>query len=414
MPPTIAVVFDFGSATAIELCVAADGVCDIVFVCDPMSSYVAETLPMLRSFGTVVTTVDGIDDVVAQLREIGVEGVATFGDAQLVTAAEIGAALELPFHSVATARMLTDKDAQRRRLAERGVAPVRFAAVSSAAALQDVGVPAVLKPRRGAGSRNTVLVSDDDGYAAAVAAAVASGDTDLILEEQLIGDPTVAGEAWGDYVSVESLVQGPEIVHLGVTGKPRLAEPFRETGAFFPSTVSEEVRSHVEKITEQALRALDIRAGLCHTELKFTSSGPRLIEVNARLGGYLNDVYARSAGVELLRLALRAALGVVRDVSPAQPHQVAYQFFVAPPVWARVVERIDGLEDVRALRGVQSVDVWHPVGAALDWRRGTASAVAVVRGTAADHGALAETIRAVGTSLTVTYGPAQTAARIRP
>jgi biotin carboxylase len=405
MLPTLAVVFDFGSATAMEIGGAAEELCDLVFVCDTSSPYVVSSLPLLEGLGTVVPLGD-TDSTVTELERLGVSGIVTFGDAELVPAALLAERLGLPFHSVATARVLADKHLQRSRLADVAAVGVRFSPVdpaSPAGAFDAVGAPAVLKPRRGAGSRNTVHIGDLDELLAHVQQSVAGGDTDLILEELLVGDPCVAGPEWGDYISVESLAYGEEIVHVGVTGKPPLAEPFRETGAFYPGTVPPDVQVQACDLTAAALRALQVGDGVCHTELKLTAEGPRLIEVNGRLGGYVNDVYSRSTGRSLVQLAMAAALGRADVAATPAPQCVAYQLCIAPPTWARSLIRLDGVDAVRALPGVRRVDVTHAAGDTVDWRKGTASSVAVVHGEVADHAALAQLTRDVEATILPEY-----------
>jgi biotin carboxylase len=370
------------------------------------SPHVVASLPLLSGFGTVVPLTD-LPQVAEDLQATRVSGIVTFGDAELTTAARLASVLDLPFHSVETARLLADKGLQRARLADRGVDGARFAAVAAEedapAAYAAVGGPAVLKPRRGAGSRNAVLVRSEAELIAAVRQSVTAGDRDLVLEEYLQGDPRIAGEAWGDYVSVESLFVAGQIVHLGVTGKPRLAEPFRETGAFFPSTLPDSVQRQAFAVTERALAALDVTTGIAHTELKLTRGGPRVIEVNGRLGGYVTDVYTRAGVADPLRLAMATALDVIDDVPVPAPARVAYQLFVSPPTWATTVTAMSGTDEVRAMPGVRRVDVRRKVGDPVDWRRGTASAVAVVCGDSADHTDMQRTHAAIDRTLVVEY-----------
>jgi hypothetical protein len=246
-------------------------------------------------------------------------------------------------------------------------------------------------------------VRTPDECVAAAAEAFRLGEEALVLEELLTGDERVAGEDWGDYVSVESLACGDDVVHLGVTGKPPLAEPFRETGAFFPSTLPRDVADRAFAVTADALRAVGVRDGVCHTELKLTPSGPRVIEVNGRLGGYVDDVMSRSTGLSPLRLALAAALGRAGAVERARPECVAYQLFALPPVGARSVADVRGVDAARRLPGVQRVEVMRGPGDAVDWREGTASAVAIVHGEAPDHAALLRVRRSLAELLVVDY-----------
>jgi biotin carboxylase len=406
MAPLLAVVFDLGSATAMDVGLAAEGLCDLVFVCDPSSAHVGQAMPVLEDFGTVVSLGD-VDRVAATLRAMGAEGIVAFGDHELAAAAAIAGRLGLPYHSPETAAVLTDKHLQRARLAAEGVDAIRFAIIArpdeAEAAARVVGAPAVLKPRRGSGSRNTTLVRTPEECAAAAAEAFRLGEEALVLEELLTGDERVAGEGWGDYVSVESLACGDDVFHLGVTGKPPLAEPFRETGAFFPSTLPQEVAERAFAVTADALRAAGVRHGVCHTELKLTPSGSRVIEVNGRLGGYVDDVMSRSTGLSPLRLALAAALGRAGAVERGLPECVAYQLFALPPVGARSVADVRGVDAARRLPGVLRVEVTRGPGDAVDWREGTASTVATVHGEAPDHAALLRVRRSLAELLVVDY-----------
>jgi hypothetical protein len=156
-------------------------------------------------------------------------------------------------------------------------------------------------------------------------------------------------------------------------------------------------------VAEAALRAAGVRHGLCHTELKLTPAGPRVIEVNGRLGGYVDDVVSRSSGMSPLRLALAAALERAGAVERPRPERVAYQLFVLPPVGARAIERVDGVEAARRLPGVLRVELQRRPGDAVDWREGTASRVAVVHGEAPDHAELLRVRRLLAELLIVDY-----------
>jgi biotin carboxylase len=404
--PVVAVVFGYGSATAMDIGRAAGDWCELVFICDHSSAYVQRSLPVLEDLGLVVGLTDP-DHVAEALRPLGVTGIVAFADPELVLAARIAQRLELPFHGADTTAALVDKHLQRVRLAGAGVDAVRFAVVhpdGAAAAAARVGLPAVLKPRRGSGSRNTVLVHTQAELAHAVGAAFERGESELVLEEYLAGDERVAGPEWGDYVSVESVAYGDHVVHIGITGKPPLARPFRETGAVFPCTLSDEVAAAALALTSRALGALGVRHGICHTELKLTPAGPRLIEVNGRLGGYVDDVVSRASGLSPLRLALAAAAGIAPEAGPARAERVAYQLFVLPPLDARSVTAIRGLEAAAALPGVLRVEARRGAGEAVDWRDGTDSAVVVVHGEAPDHATVVRVRRSLAETLVVDYG----------
>ena len=108
--------------------------------------------------------------------------------------------------------------------------------------------------------------------------------TALILESVLVGAARET-EGLAPYVSVETLADAGRFHHLCVTDRFPLAPPLLETGMMLPSCLGAEQQAAVVAMAEQALRALGFRHGAAHTELMLTSEGPRVIEVNARVGG---------------------------------------------------------------------------------------------------------------------------------
>ncbi|MQY12858.1 hypothetical protein SRB5_29970 [Streptomyces sp. RB5] len=410
--PALAVVYDSGAASPVEIATAARGLCRPVLVADPAAPAVQGSLPVLRALGTLVEHPAGTDpDVtVRRLKELGVTAVTTFADPCLDLTAALAEALGVRFHTPETALALGDKLRQRSRLAKAGLPAVRYAKVSEPGdidgALAEVGLPAVLKPRHSAGSRNTLPVATPREFRTVAGELLALGERGLIAEEYLTGDPTVAGERWGDYVSVESVVDGERITHLGVTGKEPLAEPFREGGIFFPATLGAGLSGEILERTAGALRALGIRSGVTHTEFKLTAGGPRLIEVNGRLGGFITDLVGRATGVSPLRIALENALGLPAPVPEridTTAARVTFQHLFQPPVTATAVASVTGVKETRKLPGVARVELVRRPGDPVDWRQGTQSFTAIVYGDAPDHTALAATLAAVDAGLSITY-----------
>ena len=156
-------------------------------------------------------------------------------------------------------------------------------------------------------------------------------NTALILESVLVG---AARETDGlaPYVSVETLAVGGRFHHLCVTDRFPLAPPLLETGMLLPSCLGAAQQAGVTTMAEQALRALNFRHGAAHTELMLTSEGPRVIEVNARVGGAVPFLLPIAAGYDVVtqigRLAwagpgtadlLRPVRGVRRPAASGRP-----------------------------------------------------------------------------------------------
>ncbi|GLW74743.1 hypothetical protein Kpho02_70400 [Kitasatospora phosalacinea] len=400
--PRVAVVHDFGSATPNDVLAAAHRLCDVLFVADFDRPGAAAARPSMLALAEVVD-VTGRDpeERVRLLREAGVDGIVTYSEYQLAETARLARGLGLPHHDPDLVPALVDKLVQRRILAEAGVQATRCAVIGDdpAQALDLVGVPAVIKPRIGAGSTHTTRVDSAEEFLDA--AAVRPDGIEFVAEQMLEGDPAVAGEFWGDYVSVESVHTGSTSRQVCVTGKFALAEPFRETGMLLPATLTEEAAAEVLALEAAAVRALGIRHGITHTEIKLTAGGPRIIEVNGRLGGYVPEILRRATGINLVRTALEVALGKEPRIPAARHRGVTYQFFLTPPAVAGTLTSVDGVAELAELPGVRNVETHAEPGRLVDWREGTQSHLGVVFGSAPDHA----TLRKVAESITATFRP---------
>jgi biotin carboxylase len=328
------------------------------------------------------------------------DGIVAFADSQLLTASVIAAGLGLRFNSPAVTRLFVNKYAQRAAFRAAGLIVPEFvslSAESSAAQIVEVAAafrfPGVLKPMGGSGSRDTYHVECADRLLQLFTPE--RGDRELpredfVLEEYLPDAEVVVDRVFGDYVSVESVVVAGRARHLGVTGKFALDEPYRETGNFMPSLLSLDEQEPVIALVEQVVAALGVKYGCLHTEIKVTPAGLRIIESNARVaGGGIEDLFVMSYGQSLLQMAVMAALGIeLPENVELESASVAYQFFIQPPVSARRLVRLAGLDDISALPGVAQVSFNRREGDEVDWRLGSEGYVGWIRGSVPDHEAL--------------------------
>ncbi|MDQ3431502.1 MAG: hypothetical protein M3467_04635, partial [Actinomycetota bacterium] len=121
---------------------------DLVFAVDTRDEHSARAAALLAEIGPVHDLAQRTEaDVVAEVANAAVTGIATYSETMLPTAARLAAALGLPFHSPTTAAALTSKAAQRLRLNSAGVGSVGQCSVADLAELADavaaVGPPVV-------------------------------------------------------------------------------------------------------------------------------------------------------------------------------------------------------------------------------------------------------------------------------
>lgn len=328
-------------------------------------------------------------------------GITTFSEGTLTLTAALAAALGLPYHSADTVDRLTCKDRQRVRLAEAGVDRTRSVAVTGRAALDaEIGAaladgPVVIKPLRGQGSQHTHLIHVPGDIPADLPV---SPGRPFLVEEYLVGRDEYP---FGDYISVETASVNGSAHVLGVTGKLALLPPFREACQFVPSRLNPAEERSVARLASRAVEALGMVRGLAHTEIKLTPDGPRIIEVNGRLGGHIDELYARAFGLDLLAIGLTLAAGTPAKLCHEPAGQVYYQYQNLGPASGGTLVGVTGLAAVRCLPGVTGYRTLVPRGQPVPPGVSTTE-LDLLTGHADDHDAMLDGIDKALAELTFT------------
>src|SRR6201986_1325043 len=218
--PLVAVAYGPRCVRVMHLTEAAAGTCDLLWMIDTAIPGMSEMADLLNRFGPVVDLRGmNVEHAVKTLADWEPDGMTTYLDAGMVELACVAEDLGLPFHSPATAAALTDKARQRWPLADAGLEMPPCHLVRPyqserelAAAEDEVGWPAVLKPRSAQGSRYTFLVRDG-AELAQLLDALGPRRPEMVLEGYLADDPARGATPYAGYVSVESVVAGRVIRH---------------------------------------------------------------------------------------------------------------------------------------------------------------------------------------------------------
>jgi biotin carboxylase len=412
--PVLVVGHGLRSVPALQVVEAASGLCDIVWVIDESIPENATTSRLLKKFGAVVNVAGlSTSEIAALVRQHSPDGMVAYRDEDVVPFALLGAELGLEFHSPEVALTLVDKFLQREALRKAGVPSPRcweLPADRSPGAVGALGAtvefPAVIKPRSGSGGQYTVPVADEDELVRQVALLPpqAGGARGMFVEQYLASVPASSKCRFADYVSVESLVAGEKISHLAVNGRFPLAEPFRETGFFIPADLAGAERVAVLEMATAALAGLKVRTGGFHTEIKLTPDGPRVLEVNGRLGGGVPEMLFQASGESLMALSMRLALGeAVERSSPIPCTRIGWRFLVQPPATARRVVSIEGLDRLAQLTGVNSVFLNRVPGDAIDLLDGTRHYIYSVYGVSPDYDEMVKIDRFIHEEVVIVY-----------
>lgn len=221
------------------------------------------------------------------------------------------------------------------------------------------GAKCIIKPVDNSGSRGIVLLRKFDRKTVEEAydySRQSSRSGDLMVEEFMEG-PEVSVET----ISVDGICNVIQITDKLTTGAPY----FVEMGHNEPSILPEKIKKQIAAVAVEANRAIGIKNGPSHTEIKVTTSGPKVVELGARLGGdnITTHLVPLSTGIDMVECCIKIALGEKPDMDVKFQKGAAIRYFKADR--GKIVG-ISGIEEAEKIHGVKQISVVHGVGETLN------------------------------------------------
>ncbi|WP_157490764.1 ATP-grasp domain-containing protein [Enterovibrio coralii] len=227
--------------------------------------------------------------------------------------------LSLPSISYEAALKCLSKIEMRKELNRHSIDQPGFVVFQDGVSLDKLSQDLIVKPEKGFASIGVVRAYDHEqalDYAKKANGALSYSsnvnfDSEVLIEECLTGT---------EY-SAEVLCEAGTITVLGITGKHfNKEESSFETGFFIPTSLSEDDKKKIGDYIHSVYGCLNIDHGLSHCEFVLTDSGPKVIEINPRIGGaHLSDLYDLATGVDLFEVSMNNALGRPSGLNSLSP-----------------------------------------------------------------------------------------------
>ncbi|MFG2114927.1 ATP-grasp domain-containing protein [Streptomyces sp. NPDC048718] len=284
-----------------------------------------------------------------------VDGLTSFSDYHTLLAARAARRLALPGPDPEAVETANVKDRLRVAL---GDVPynIPHMLVSSAGELAEaarrLGFPMIAKPPAEAISYGVRRVDD-------MAQLTEAFEELTRVRRSLRGQPRTGEVLLETYVegvevSVETMTVDGHTHVFGVTSKDLFGDPaYIECGHTFPVPLPDEEREALYGVVRATLDAIGYRHGPCHTEVRRTETGWRVIEANPRTPSscmtmLVTDVTGRSP-------ILDAWLLTIGEVPPIEPvvHRGGAAVRMIYPARRGTLKRVDGVEAAEAVPGVQ-------------------------------------------------------------
>jgi len=282
-------------------------------------------------------SLEAIRGLAQDSQTLDADGVVTFCELSVPVVARLCEVLALPGHAPVAVDKARDKHWTRAEMKKAGLPSPKNMLLKSAedlpSAVATVGFPSVLKPISGAASLGVKKVTSEEelkeGYAEVLSelqslvvssgALVKNDGSGTGVDANKVMDCTILLEQYldGSEVDVDVVMSGGDWRYAAVTDNGPTLEPyFNETWAVCPSLLPSAQQKELKDLAINTVKCLGFQDGVFHVELKMTSHGPHLIEVNARMGGgQVHETNLRVWGIDLVEETLFASAGI-----PSRPY----------------------------------------------------------------------------------------------
>jgi biotin carboxylase len=304
-----------------------------------------------------------------------ISAVACFFEGGLHVAAEISKELGLPGNSPETVRNMCDKLQTWHILSRAGIPTPRTVlpdcARAALKAAEEFGYPVIVKPQASAASKGVIKAHDAHELAQSFAlvsglfstTSFGSGHARIPNIGKSLFYPGAHGVLVQEYIEgfeicVDIVYSHGQFSVLGIVDKPQAWEEpyFPECMFVAPSHLPAATQATIRDISVRALQAMGATAGAAHIELRVSPEGPKVIEVNGRIGGpsillqeTLLSVTGRWGPAEYINVITGGA--VCEEPSPGR----TAGFSSLPVERPGRIVRFDGEDKVRALPGVARI-----------------------------------------------------------
>jgi len=286
-------------------------------------------VPYIAGFDLVDTMDAKAMEEAARARFEEVAGILTYEETRVESAARLATAFGVRTSPPEAVYACRDKYASREAMRRAGLPGAQSIAVATLeeaeSAARIIGYPLIVKPRALSASCGVSLVTEPGGLPAAVEEAARIWFDVVPTYEQ----PTLVEEYLeGPEISVEAVCRDGQVTALFVARKSLGFPPgFEEVGHLVRSDDPLLRDPDLLGLLQAAHRAVGLTDTITHTEIRLTQAGPRVVEINARVGGgripYLGQL---ATGVDVGLAAADLAAGAEPALEPVRTGVAAIRF----------------------------------------------------------------------------------------
>ena len=222
----------------------------------------------------------------------------------------------------------TNKIMMKKRMLERGVPTANaifFKTLSEARdGIQALGLPVILKIATSSGSRGITKIDFISQLEDAFNYARAVSKSNVFLLEKFM-----EGLEFG----AQGLVFEGElkflIPHNDTVTPPPYLTPI---GHSYPMELNEDTKREIFNVVTNSIKALEIKTSMLNIDMIMTSSGPKVIEIGARMGATcLPELTTIYTGIDIVDVAIEMAMGNELNLQEKEKRQPCAGLLIRSP-----------------------------------------------------------------------------------
>lgn len=243
--------------------------------------------------------------------------------------------------------IMEDKEATRKLLQSTLYSPQFTVIAPSEKPAGKLAFPIIIKSPKSTGSKDVLMAKDMKEFNKHLTALQQKYPSESIISEEYLK---------GEQYLVEVIVQEhrPHIIAVMRQDITR-GKRFIITGYQLFANIPPNLVTGLETLCKSIVEIFDINTGAFHLELRLTTNGWKLIEINPRIsGGAMNRMIEAAFGINLVEQTLKLFLGDKPDFTPKHYHFVYTKYLIVHKKGR--LEKVTG--KLRALKSPGIFDVY--------------------------------------------------------
>lgn len=339
---------------------------NLYLACTNPPRWISKHLPQKNIIMTdTYNSVKLISDIAVfmESRNLKFDAVGTFYEHTVAQTADLAASLNLiGINPGAARRSSSNKLLMRKFCRDSGVETPKFKVIKKLNkdnledAINEIGLPCVIKPIFGAESYGTIKIDRDyklNKIMSEIKSHMSSNKKEVF--KNFTGNFLVEEYLSGPVVSVDGIINRGNIMIAGTVEFIMGPEPrFTQEANYIPARFDNKTVKSCKQMAIKVIRALGFDNCGFHCEQRITPKGPRLIEIAARLpGGPLQPGYKKAYGVDLTSLLIDVWLGKKIKFSDKIKNYVLQKAVF--PKMSGQIKNFYGLDKVKKIKGVWNI-----------------------------------------------------------